>query len=125
MTTYSAVGGSEIGHKKPVTVSLLGKFRDNLLAVIEGDASAPRIQPVAIQGYTTPGAVGSIVFAGGSLTGVAVGASVAGSSLRPAGIQAGGSIGFDATALSGTWRCMGIIPSGGTADRATLWQRIA
>ena len=43
MTTYSAVGAGEVGHKKPLTVSLVRKLIDNVLAMFEGAAGAPRM----------------------------------------------------------------------------------
>jgi len=43
MTTYTAIANSEIDAESPITTGLMTKLRDNLLAVQEGDATAPNI----------------------------------------------------------------------------------
>lgn len=48
MTTYTAITDTETGHKKPVTVSLLRRLRDNPIAVAEGATGAPRVMPLGI-----------------------------------------------------------------------------
>lgn len=84
------------------------------------------------------GNVGSLCFASYSLSGptanttyVASGATVAGSTLLPASLATADYAGTTTgTALSGTWRCLGIIRTGssvaaGTVRYVTLFQRIA
>lgn len=50
MTTYSAILNSEIDPDSPITTGLMTKYRDNPLAIQEGDASASgqRIQHAAL-----------------------------------------------------------------------------
>jgi hypothetical protein len=43
MTTYTAITNAEIDQDSPLTETLATKYRDNLLAVLEGDATAPAI----------------------------------------------------------------------------------
>jgi hypothetical protein len=45
MTVYSAIVNSEIDADSPGTTGLFTKLRDNLLAIQEGDATAPKIKP--------------------------------------------------------------------------------
>jgi hypothetical protein len=124
-------------------------LRDNPIAIANGDAGAPQIQPSAIPVSTVAnrianqnaGEIGTYAFAGtavGAASSKLFGETLAGSSLRPAGIKA--SEGFTATvsptadpdhaaengtALSGTWRCMGRNVGNATDAGATLWLRIA
>jgi hypothetical protein len=53
MTTYNPVTDAEIASGQPVTTSLITRLRDNVLAIIQGDASAPRISNAALS--TVPG----------------------------------------------------------------------
>ena len=48
MTTYNTVADSEIDPESPVLSSTQVKLRDNLLAIAEGDATAPKIQRPAL-----------------------------------------------------------------------------
>lgn len=48
MTTYIPILNSEIDPESPVTESLAQRFRDNPIAIAEGDSAAPRINPAAI-----------------------------------------------------------------------------
>lgn len=136
MATYTAITDAEIDQDSPITQTLMTKYRDNLTAVVEGDASAPKIAYAAISdaltGVSARG-VGSYTVAwypvGGSLSNntyvsIAVGTEVAGSSLRsstsanasgstnyrfPFFTFASGSSSFPTTnteTLSGTWRLM-------------------
>lgn len=57
MTTYTTITDTETGHKKPVTVSLLRRLRDNPIAIAEGDSGAPRILIGALERL----AVGSVI----------------------------------------------------------------
>jgi len=50
MTTYVAIPNGDIDQDSPVTQPLLTALRDNLLATIEGDATAPRIYGAAMFG---------------------------------------------------------------------------
>lgn len=53
----------------------------------------------------------------------APGATIAGSSLRPAGVA--GSIRNGSSGLSGTWRCLGLAGYYDGVNHGTLWQRVA
>lgn len=84
----------------------------------------------------TSGGVGTYAFLGKTVAGItAVGATVAGSSLRYAGIDCNNAwsaadlnpsrFSGSATSPSGTWMCMGTAGSLGTTYGASLWLRIA
>ena len=136
MATYTAITDAEIDQDSPITQTLMTKYRDNLTAVIEGDASAPKIDYPAISdaltGVSARG-IGSYTVAwypvGGILSNstyvsIAVGTTIAGSSLRAStsatasggtnytppfsGVVFGGSSFPTANTqtLSGTWRLM-------------------
>lgn len=49
MATYTAITDAEIDQDSPITQTLMTKYRDNLTAVIEGDASAPKVRTAALQ----------------------------------------------------------------------------
>jgi hypothetical protein len=115
---------------------------ENLVAALEGAPGAPRVKFAALDAaFSTAGGVGTYVFAAApSLTTVAFGATVGGSTLQPtsavysvsissASVVAAFSLG---STLSGTWRCMGTftktgIGAGGAPAilGATLWLRIS
>jgi hypothetical protein len=108
-----------------------------------GTGGSRFVTPAKLIGFLTPtrvaqnfagvnaGVLGSLAFlahiGAGSLS---FGQTVAGSDLRYAGIQANGFsnnssiITVDGSGPSGTWRCLGFVPSGGNA-RASLFLRIA
>ncbi len=67
----------------------------------------------------THGAVGSFCFATAPSVATAPGGAIAGSSLRPSGVNSTGMTPVT-TSLSGTWRCLG-----NSNNSATLWQRIS
>lgn len=50
MATYTAITDAEIDQDSPITQTLMTKYRDNLIAVFEGDASAPRVVAEAFSG---------------------------------------------------------------------------
>lgn len=52
MTTYTAIPNTDIDVDSPLTTSLFVALRDNPIALAEGDASAPRIEPKAISNIT-------------------------------------------------------------------------
>ncbi len=52
--TYSAVTSGEKDAESPLTASLADKWSNNLLAVIENDATAPEIDGAAITNLTIP-----------------------------------------------------------------------
>jgi hypothetical protein len=161
MATYTAITDAEIDQDSPITQTLMTKYRDNLIATAEGASGAPSISANALQTTATEvswvaqrtatiaaGDVGSYAFAwlNSTATPPVFGATVAGSSLRPAGFtsDAGvtaqiartifvstsdiyGSAGSNRSAFSGTWRCMGEARQdagvGGNHPH-TLWLRI-
>ena len=47
MTTYTAIGNSEVDTDSPITESLITRLRDNPLAQFEGAAGAPKIADAA------------------------------------------------------------------------------
>lgn len=48
MTTYTAISTTEIESGKPVTESLMTRLANNLLAVVEGDSTAPDFKARAL-----------------------------------------------------------------------------
>jgi hypothetical protein len=65
MTTYTAITDTEIAPGKPVTESLIRRLRDNILAIIQGDASAPKVSNSAMA--STQGG-GQVFTASGTFT---------------------------------------------------------
>lgn len=123
MAAYTTITDAQVDPEAPITSELMSALRDNLIAVLEGDPSAPSILS-NIANTTTGGGVGSYVFAvwlnaaDGTLN---IGDTVAGSQLRPAQVpyaaSPGGTVSdFSATALSGTWRCMGFAQNDARAN---------
>lgn len=55
MTTYSPISDGEVDAESPVTDLLLQRFRDNPIAIAEGDPTAPKIQTIALQPPTGAG----------------------------------------------------------------------
>ena len=123
---------------RPILGSTGVALRDNMIAIAEGAAGAPRIEDAALDTTVTTagqdwvaarmvarthGGVGTLVTAlrGAGSGNVAFGATIAGSSISPCSL--GGDVGGS---LVGTWWCLGIIPSSPSGmSRAALWQRIA
>jgi hypothetical protein len=79
MTTYIGITDPETDPDAPLTATLAKKWKDNLLAVQEGDPSAPKIQPNAMRrqsfgggaaaqtlDFTGLGAFGGVEFHGGT-----------------------------------------------------------
>ena len=127
-----------------------GAPRIQRAAVQDGAINAPKLATgtterdwvLARTSGADAGAVGTYAFLGetSGTTGTTFGGTRAGSALRPAGIRAPSSFantgpGFTGhsgqdTALSGTWRCMGVSRSVVTGAEsndfgATLWLRIS
>lgn len=144
MTSYITITEGETDPEAPLTSELAKKWRDNPIAIAEGSAGAPRIEPIAFAtNYYTAGAIGTYAWCRRT-TGtadVSFGATLAGSSLSPTsaafGIQDSGATGTSfgvGSALSGTWRAMGFYDhvnsfndGSGDArvDGSTLWLRIS
>lgn len=59
MTAYVAIPNGDIDQDSPVTQELLTALRDNPLAIAEGDASAPKIMPPALDLFLGGGAINS------------------------------------------------------------------
>jgi len=103
MTTYTPILNAEVDAESPITDLLLTRLRDNPLAIGEGAASAPRIDPIAAMAHQgAAGAVGTYAFAKTATSFVNAGDTIAGSSLRLS--RTDNSAG---AALTGTWRNMG------------------
>lgn len=136
MTTYTTITDTETGHKKPLTVSLMRRLRDNPIAISEGAAGAPRVDPInAMAHQGAANAVGTYMLAVWNASINATldfGATLAGSSLDPVGINnEAGTSRYDVASVStiipaGTWRCMGYATNNTTGQRTiSLWLRIA
>ena len=127
MSTYTAIADAEIDVDSPVTQILLTKYRENMLAIQQGDATAPRIQVPAIDSAQLTAAIIAAIIgiAAGNvgytslmlepalnLTSRSIGDTLAGSSLRFVSLRAGDPGDAQGTislldkddAASGTWR---------------------
>jgi hypothetical protein len=140
MTTYTAILDGEVDSDSPLTDTLMTRWRDNPIAIAEGDATAPRIEWAALGAwYDTAGGIGTYCFARATVE-KAFGDNIAGSALNPTSAvvglsnNTGGAFDFaQGAALSGSWRCMGYFdlqaasaPSAtGLWYGATLWLRYA
>jgi len=159
MTAYNAIADSDIDPESPGTTTLFTRLRDNPIAITEGSSGAPNIQTAGIannavttaklatgEQMTTTNVLAAI--AAGSVGAVGTyawmihrisaadtspGGTVAGSSLRYAGLQSGEAEG-DAVLFSGlsstpagTWMCMGYSNYGASSTTypSTLWLRIS
>lgn len=131
MPTYNsgAVSNAAIAHRKGISLQTGRALRDNPIAIVEGEAGAPRIQFAAMDAwFTTYGAIGSYVF-GLRLSPVVAGDAYAGSSIVPAsvgGLTPTAEQGSGSPALAGQWRAMGAGSFTGAAPTVlTLFVRIS
>jgi hypothetical protein len=142
MTAFTTISNALVAVGAKPFATTIQALRDNILAIQEGDPTAPKIQFAALDTwFTTAGAVGTYAFAtrGTGTADVAFGSTLAGSSLVPtsAATSVPGTISGSAatfvpgSALSGTWRCMGTYDhnaafgGGSNMVGATLWMRIS
>ena len=142
MTAWTNIPNSSLESGAPIRAVDGVAFRDNPIAIAEGALGAPRVDPIlAMEHQGAVGAVGTYAFCKFHTplndTDYAPGATVAGSSLRYAGIKQFNtpSISDGATLIStvvptGTWRCMGYSENEYTDstiyyNTTTLWLRIA
>lgn len=154
-----AVGTADIAANAVTAAKLAREGTTGQVLTSNGAGSDPSYQTISTTPTTaqvltatagaSAGAVGTYIFAGPSgNAGASYGSTLAGSSLRPAGIGAvstsyinwgsnrTGGVGLvsgNGTALSGTWRCMGQSSNYSYSDpyntyytnAATLWLRIS
>lgn len=122
MTTYTTIPDANLEPGKPARSVDALALRDNPLAIAEGDATAPRIDPInAMEHQGAVAAVGTYAFLFcrvDTSTDLAPGDTVSGAVLRYTGIssQSDGwpdnTAGDDtkirtiSTSITGTWRCM-------------------
>jgi len=147
MTAYTNHPDAIFDPDKPILGSTHLEARDNLIAAMEGDPTAPNVYE-ALAARLVSGALGSWVFARHTGGDRSYGNLVAGSSLRPTGAARGVSVQGSSTTgglntnfaenggLSGTWMCLGRYDDSVTDDQsgggstvnltirgATLWMR--
>ena len=139
MATWTTIPDSPLEPGKPIRSIDTLALRDNPVAIAEGASGAPRVDlPAIVDALASVpvGSVGSYAFLGEtSTTSTVPGGTRAGSALRYAGVSSNVSWSNTSlsiagagstTALTGTWRCMGISSnSSGSNYPATLWLRIA
>lgn len=149
MTTYTPISNALVAVGAKPFATTVQAFRDNLLAAMEGDATAVAAgvtlkDPALDTGAATAagitwvglrtaglsaGAVGSygLFRVNGAVT-INFGGTVAGSTLTPGGVAgpaATPAIVGSGSAPAGTWRCMGYTnPTGGNVG-VTLFLRIS
>jgi hypothetical protein len=127
MSTYTAIADAEIDVDSPVTQILLTKYRENMLAIQQGDASAPRIQVAAINSAQLTAAVTAVVAGilpggvgdsalmgepGVNISARTAGDTLAGSNLRFVSFRSGASMNTNdplvlldvGAAPAGTWK---------------------
>jgi len=120
MTTYTTIPDGDIDQDSPVTQPLMTALRDNVLAIQEGDASAPSILEGAIAG-SPAGGIGTYALCSTGGIGLTIGQTIAGSSLDYAAAN-----GSNSGVPSGTWRCMGFALDGSSNEATTtLFLRIS
>ena len=145
MTTYTAIPDANLEPDAPARSVDAILLRDNPIAISEGAAGAPKIDPINAMAHGgLVGEIGTYAFlipSSSRNTDYSAGSTLAGSSLRYAGIGLAGpgsgpvdgatytdvSLGFLGTP-PGTWRCMGRSnnnASGTYRLNATLWLRIS
>jgi len=144
MATWTTITDATLEPGKPIRSVDGLALRDNVTALAEGAAGAPRIAAAALQtgtnerdwvldrtSETTPNDVGTYAFlmlSSLSNTDYDANSTLSGSSLAYSNSKTSSS-----GSLSGTWRCMGYSPNTFTSDlngivdirTATLWLRIA
>lgn len=121
---------NEIGRGRlPGALKALGSL-SNGVGVLSNDGAGNVSWAAAAPTVDTYGDVGSYCLAGRASgaggSHVAANATIAGSSLTPAGSSAVNNHAFSGSTLSGTWRAMGYYPRGDNAGNTaafTLWTR--
>lgn len=153
--SWTDIPDTDLAPGKIVTTGKMLALRDNPIAIANGDPDAPKIQNEAMdtdsvdndnvvdgalgaekfQAGTTErdwvlgriaglsaGAVGTYAMALSSAVNVPFGDLVSGSFLSPS--NASGTT--TGTSLTGTWRCLGFVGSGGSSgDRVTMFLRVS
>ena len=144
MATWTTITDRALEPGKPIRSVDGLALRDNVTALAEGAAGAPKIKNAAVNtgvlgaekfqtgtderdwvlGRTSgaaAGAVGTYAFAlAGAGPASGFGASISGSRLTPSNVAVNPS-GY----VSGTWRCMGFAYGGTGSAGTTLWLRIS
>ena len=117
MATYSAIPDANLDPDSPARSIDALALRDNPLAIAEGAAGAPRIDPISAMSHGgEASAVGVWMFLENqSGSGVSAGQVELGSVLKYAGTGT-----TSATSPPGSWRCMG----NASAGASTVWLRI-
>lgn len=128
MADWTTITDSQVDPNAPVTSELMSALRDNPVAIAEGAAGAPKIDPFAA--FAHGGNVGQV----GTYAMLAI--LVDGSNTEGT-TRAGSQLGYSdasgvsrSAGLSGTWRCMGRASRTGTAPDPViynpgLWLRIS
>ena len=148
MTDYTTLSNTAVGVGGLPSGATVTALRDNPIAIAEGTAGAPRVLHAALDATVTTdgtnwvlgrtagataGAVGTYAFMErtGNNASIDIGGTIAGSSIRYAGVDKTNTqqmdISSSATTPSGTWQCMGYIAFLGdtSSERASLFLRIS
>ena len=147
MATWTTIPDTSLEPGKPIRSIDALALRDNPIALAEGQTGAPRIEFAALNAwYLTAGGIGTYVFARSTTASdVTFGSTIAGSALFPTGAASRATVSSSistaglytlsaGSALTGTWRCMGLYDYVATSSdgsntwstfSATLWVRIA
>ena len=133
MPTYTAIPDANLEPGKPARSVDAILLRDNPLAIIEGDATAPRIDPInAMEHQGALGAVGTYAYLMRDTlsSGITAGNTYAGSGLEYYGFRTNGVVGDSeggnrGGAPSGTWRAMGYCDSETGRYPSTVFLRIS
>lgn len=140
MADWTTITDTQVDPKAPVTSELMTALRDNPIAIAQGATGATKIELAAMAHAGAVGAIGTYAFlvpTGGD-TDYSAGSTLAGTSLRYAGVQYNNASTSWATIVlsgtpDGTWRCMGYSlntpnynpPAPDDLITATLWLRIS
>ena len=151
MSTYTAIADAEIDQDSPVTQILLTKYRENMLAIQQGDATAPKIQVVALDSAQltaaiiaaivgiAPGSAGyssTMIEKGLNKAARSAGDTLAGSNLTPISFRSGASsnlgdnielLDAGGSTAAGTWK-LGADYNGNSAENdnpIAKWTRIS
>lgn len=138
MTTYTAIPNADVDQDSPVTQPLMTALRDNVLAIQEGDPTAPKIRDAALD--TGAATAAGIAWVGLRTAGLAVGAvgsyammtfsanttATQGTTHAASTLRYSNASGANAGNIpSGTWRLMGQTQNASAQASTAIFLRIS
>jgi hypothetical protein len=136
MTTYRAIASTEVDADSPLTATLALAWTNNVLAIQEGDPTAPDLAWAAIQPaladmvHDELGSVCTALVSTGTGTTYSPGDTISGGSLTPGSVYDDSDLGIIVSgtgSLTGTWQALSYIPADtlGTGQGLGTWIRVA